>query len=345
MAPQLLYRSNLSLAFVAALQYILPGFLIALALAGFTRLQAWPFDSFLISLAALSWLLSALVLRPLTGPTPDLRLDALRLVTGVVARWLATVIALMAIGYLSGLSENFPRRIILPWAVSSPFVAAATLLVLHILLRRISMAKENQRSAIVVGVNESSLALAGKLTKHPEFRSTVLGFFDDRAPERLGEMGPFGMLGRLQDLPEYVRGQKVEVIFVALPIRHVGRVMKLLDDLRDSTVSIYYVPDVFVFELIQSRTSEIEGIPVVALCETPFFGYRGALKRLFDIGMTLVLLGNLPAAALRPRRGRNHRLQIPLHARAGRRPAPYAGDQGRSAHHQHWPLSQALLTG
>jgi putative colanic acid biosynthesis UDP-glucose lipid carrier transferase len=87
-----------------------------------------------------------------------------------------------------------------------------------------------------------------------------------------------------------VRDQKVDVIFVALPIRHVDRVMKLLDDLRDSTVSIYYVPDVFVFELIQSRTSEIEGIPVVALCETPFFGYRGALKRLFDICITLLLL-------------------------------------------------------
>jgi putative colanic acid biosynthesis UDP-glucose lipid carrier transferase len=66
-------------------------------------------------------------------------------------------------------------------------------------------------------------------------------------------------------------------------MRHVQRVLDLLDDLRDTTASIYYVPDVFVFDLIQSRTGEILGMPVVAMCETPFFGYRGVVKRLMDL--------------------------------------------------------------
>ena len=73
------------------------------------------------------------------------------------------------------------------------------------------------------------------------------------------------------------------MIFIALPIRHVKRVMDLLDDLRDTTASIYYVPDIFVFDLIQARSGEIHGIPVVAMCETPFYGYRGVAKRLTDI--------------------------------------------------------------
>jgi putative colanic acid biosynthesis UDP-glucose lipid carrier transferase len=66
--------------------------------------------------------------------------------------------------------------------------------------------------------------------------------------------------------------------------------MNLLDDLRDTTASIYYVPDIFVFDLIQARSGEIHGIPVVAMCETPFYGYRGVAKRLTDIGFSLVIL-------------------------------------------------------
>jgi putative colanic acid biosynthesis UDP-glucose lipid carrier transferase len=66
--------------------------------------------------------------------------------------------------------------------------------------------------------------------------------------------------------------------------------MDLLDELRDSTASIYYVPDLFVFDLIQSRTVDIMGIPVVAMCETPFVGFRGVLKRLTDIVSTLCIL-------------------------------------------------------
>jgi putative colanic acid biosysnthesis UDP-glucose lipid carrier transferase len=79
------------------------------------------------------------------------------------------------------------------------------------------------------------------------------------------------------------------VIFIALPIRHLQRVMNLLDDLRDTTASIYYVPDIFVFDLVQARSGEIQGIPVVAMCETPFYGYRGVAKRLTDIVLSVAI--------------------------------------------------------
>jgi putative colanic acid biosynthesis UDP-glucose lipid carrier transferase len=91
----------------------------------------------------------------------------------------------------------------------------------------------------------------------------------------------------------------IDVIFVALPMRHVQRVMDLLEDLRDTTASIYYVPDIFVFDLIQSRTGEILGIPVVAMCETPFYGYRGVVKRLMDVSVSVIgLLLLAPLLAL-----------------------------------------------
>jgi len=73
----------------------------------------------------------------------------------------------------------------------------------------------------------------------------------------------------------------------------------LLDDLRDTTCSIYYVPDIFVFDLIQARSGEIQGIPVVAMCETPFYGYRGVAKRLTDVVLsTVILLLLLPLLAV-----------------------------------------------
>jgi putative colanic acid biosynthesis UDP-glucose lipid carrier transferase len=91
------------------------------------------------------------------------------------------------------------------------------------------------------------------------------------------------LLGRLPDLPAYVKNHFVDVIFVAIPIRHIRRVLDLIEELRDTTASIYYIPDIFVFDLIQARTQEMLGIPVIAMCETPFSGYRGVIKRLTDL--------------------------------------------------------------
>ena len=119
------------------------------------------------------------------------------------------------------------------------------------------------------------------------------GFFDDRGADRLNieRMTPSCLAAA--DLGAFAKHDGIDVIFIALPIRHFKRVLDLLEDLRDTTASIYYVPDIFVFDLIQARSSEL-GIPVVALCETPFYGYRGVIKRLTDLVCRFV-----PAAAPR----------------------------------------------
>ena len=63
---------------------------------------------------------------------------------------------------------------------------------------------------------------------------------------------------------------------------------EMVHELGDTTASIYYVPDVSGFDMIQQRTSEILGFPVVAMCETPFHGYRGLVKRLMDVTLASV---------------------------------------------------------
>jgi putative colanic acid biosynthesis UDP-glucose lipid carrier transferase len=50
------------------------------------------------------------------------------------------------------------------------------------------------------------------------------------------------------------------------------------------------------FDMIQQRASEILGLPVVAMCETPFHGYRGLVKRVMDVtlaALAVVLLSPL----------------------------------------------------
>jgi putative colanic acid biosynthesis UDP-glucose lipid carrier transferase len=64
----------------------------------------------------------------------------------------------------------------------------------------------------------------------------------------------------------------------------------MLEALRDSTVSIYFVPNLFVFELVQARFDVIGGMPVVAVCESPFFGASSIAKRLFDIVVASLLV-------------------------------------------------------
>jgi putative colanic acid biosynthesis UDP-glucose lipid carrier transferase len=118
----------------------------------------------------------------------------------------------------------------------------------------------------------------------------VVGWFEDRSPERFGELDEGRLLGKLSDLPDYVRRHSVDVIYIALPIRREERTRRLLDELHDTTASIYFVPDIFVFDLIQSRVDSLNGIPVLALCETPFVGVNGLVKRISDVVLSATML-------------------------------------------------------
>jgi putative colanic acid biosynthesis UDP-glucose lipid carrier transferase len=75
--------------------------------------------------------------------------------------------------------------------------------------------------------------------------------------------------------------------------------MDLVEELRDTTASIYYLPDIFVFDLIQARSIAIDGIPALSMCETPHFGYRAIAKRATDVlisGVMLILAAPLMLA-------------------------------------------------
>ena len=239
-------------------------------------------------LSVLLAILSPVIMQPPQLTTLQLATGKWSAVASLLARWLFMLAVLLAIGYVTKFSEDFSRRVVLTWAVVTPVPLILVLLALNEAMQRLMYSRSNVRTAVFAGYGEASVALAQRLRDNPGICIAVDGFFDDRSPERLGMEEGARVLGRLSELAAYVNAHKTEVIFVALPMRHVQRVLDLLDDLRDTTASIYYVPDVFVFDLIQSRTGEILGMPVVALCETPFSGYRGVVKRLTDVSLSLL---------------------------------------------------------
>src|SRR5204862_1551163 len=128
--------------------------------------------------------------------------------------------------------------------------------------------------------------LAARLKDNPYLGVRIAGYFDDRAPERIQEK----ILGPINALADYVRAHGVDVIYISLPMASQPRILKLLEELRDTTVSIYFVPDIFVYDLIQARVDSIGGLPVVAVCETPFRGLNGFVKTLTDYALALAIL-------------------------------------------------------
>ena len=190
---------------------------------------------------------------------------------------------------VSGYLGYFDRDIVLTWL----WVAPSTQLAAHIALRLAApkiIELQGQRRAVIAGMNEQGIELARRLAVDPYSQVRVVGYFDDRNRERTNQSEEHPVLGKISTLPAFVKNNQIELIYISLPMASQPRILSLLDDLRDTTASIYFVPDIFVTDLIQGRMDSVSGLPVVAVCETPFTGLNGVIKRSSDVVLSLLIL-------------------------------------------------------
>jgi putative colanic acid biosynthesis UDP-glucose lipid carrier transferase len=243
------------------------------------------------------YLVLSLLVFSLTFPgTARLEISGWRLARDILFSWGSVAAILLLLGYVSGYIDLFDRETILVWLALAP----ACQLAVHTALRRFAPSllrmPGEPRRVVIAGVNEHGLALARQIVSSPYISDRLIGFFDDRDDGRIVHPEKFALLGTLGDMPRFVRENRVQVIYLSLPMATQPRILQLLDELADTTVSIYFVPDMFLTDLMQGRIDSVGDIPVVAVCETPFSGINSIVKRASDIvlaGLILALISPL----------------------------------------------------
>jgi putative colanic acid biosynthesis UDP-glucose lipid carrier transferase len=142
----------------------------------------------------------------------------------------------------------------------------------------------------MVGAGPLGASVAHALQQQRNNPANFLGWFDDRARERLHSETGAKLLGSLDDLAPYVRRHGVKEVYITLPLSSHPRIAELLESVQGTTASVYYVPDIPGISIIQGRLHDINGVPVLGLYETPFTGINEVVKRASDIVLSLLIL-------------------------------------------------------
>lgn len=237
------------------------------------------------------YLVLSVIMFSLTFPGPSrLSMPVWQVTRNIVAGWAIMASLLLFFGYASRYIKQFEQESILLLLWVLPLAQLGAHLLFRFSIPYVTIFQGGEKAAVIAGMNDQGVALAQRMIENPYISTTVAGFFDDRTPERLVGKELFPVLGRLSDLPSYVNEHRIEVIYLSLPMATQSRILRLLEELRDTTASIYFVPDTFVTDLVQGRVDFVGEIPVVAVCETPFSGLDGAIKRIGDVIFSIVIL-------------------------------------------------------
>jgi len=210
--------------------------------------------------------------------------------TDLVTSWIVLLAILALCGYATNSLHYFDTRVLLAWTLVTPVLQWLSVWVGQEVLRRVAKRPEVRRSAVVVGAGTLGVKVSKALLESQDQGVDFVGYFDDRTDERLHGEAVHERLGTLRDLAPYVRAQGIKEVYITLPLGSQPRIVELLEQVQGTTASIFFVPDVFGISIIQGRLQDMNGVPVVGICETPFTGTNELVKRVSDIVLAILIL-------------------------------------------------------
>lgn len=237
------------------------------------------------------YLILSVVVFSLTFPGASrLRLSVERMIFNILFHWFWVAGLLIVVGFATDYLFKFPLSLTINWLWIAPLAQVSGNLILRATTAQLLKLQGPVQRAVIVGMNNQGVSLAENIGDAPYSGMEMWGFFDDRSEVRRHEQNKYKLLGKIDELAGYVKKHRIQYIYLSLPMIARPRVLQILDDLKDTTASIYFVPDMFITDLIQGRSDSVCGVSVISVCDTPFRGFNGILKRMSDIVLSLLIL-------------------------------------------------------
>lgn len=220
------------------------------------------------------------------------RFENVRFSVGVdiALSWAAVLGILTLFGYVTSSLQYFSFEVLATWALVTPALQWQAVVFGRTVLRNSAAQPEARRKAVMVGAGPLGITVARALQENRDQGTDFIGWFDDRTNDRLPADAGTKVLGSLDDLAPYIREHGIKEVYITLPLSSQPRIVELLENVQSTTASIFYVPDVLGVSIIQGRLQDMNGIPVLGICETPFTGTNELVKRVSDVVLSSLIL-------------------------------------------------------
>jgi Undecaprenyl-phosphate glucose phosphotransferase len=150
------------------------------------------------------------------------------------------------------------------------------------------------KRVLIAGAGDLGRLVADKLLEHRELGFKVVGFLDDRASgDHIGYRG-LPLLGTLAEGGEIIRQERIDHLYVALPLEEHVKMLTLVEETNREGVDVHVIPDLLQFIALRARLENLDGVPIISLNDVPLRGFNSLLKRTIDVaisGAALLVLG------------------------------------------------------
>jgi Undecaprenyl-phosphate glucose phosphotransferase len=214
----------------------------------------------------------------------------------LASAWSVVFLIVIGVTFFAKVGDHYSRV----WLGAFYVIGLVTLLAfrraLFLLVRRWTREGRLDRRTVVVGADERGEALIKSLAGQRDSDVRVLGVFDDRGDDRAPtDIADHKKLGTVDDLVEFARKTRIDLVIFALPISAEGRILQMLKKLWVLPVDIRLAAHSNKLRFRPRAYSYIGNVPVFDVFDKPITDWDVVMKWLFDkIVGSLILIAAAP---------------------------------------------------
>jgi putative colanic acid biosynthesis UDP-glucose lipid carrier transferase len=142
----------------------------------------------------------------------------------------------------------------------------------------------------VVGAGSLGQSVVQHLHDSPWTGFLLAGFYDDNPALHGRVIEGERVEGSPDDLIALAKAGNVDEVWLTLPLRAEERVKEIMTRLRNTTVNVRFVPNIFGFSLLNHSMGEVAGVPVLNLNTSPMLGVNRWVKAFEDRILAALIL-------------------------------------------------------
>lgn len=157
-------------------------------------------------------------------------------------------------------------------------------------LRRLRRRGRNLQRILIIGAGNLGREIAQKLLSHRELGFEVVGFLDDDPAKSGTSVLGLPILGPTDDVLAVLKRRNIEQVFITLPLEAHKEIMRIMRAVGKEFVDVKLVPDILQYAVLNATLDDLDGTPVINLCEVPLRGWSSLAKRAMDILLALIMI-------------------------------------------------------
>ena len=203
--------------------------------------------------------------------------------TRIVFAWTLVMAGMMSLAFFVKVGADFSRVWIASWYASGLVALFGERLALSFLAKRWIREGRLYRRAVIVGGGPEAENLIKALEASANADIRIVGIFDDRGPDRVSPLvAGYPNLGDINQLVEFARTSRIDLLIVSLPVTAEKRLLQLLKKLWVLPVDIRLSAHTNKLRFRPRTYSYIGNVPFIDVTDKPIADWDHVKKWWFD---------------------------------------------------------------